>query len=44
MVKHRCPAGLVCVGHKTGDVWPEGAGVCLIAAARYVPSYSTRFR
>ncbi len=42
--KHSCPAGYACVGHKAGQTWPEGAGGCLAATARYVPSYSTRLR
>lgn len=42
--QHACGAGSVCIGHHATQQWPESAGRCAAATARYVPSLSTHLR
>jgi hypothetical protein len=41
---NRCAAGSACVGFRQAAPRGTGAGKCLRATARFVPSYSTRLR
>ena len=42
--QHACPKGSACVGYKGALKWPQSAGRCVAATARYVPAYSTVLR
>ena len=39
-----CPDGGACLGYKGTLEWPQSAGRCVAATARYVPAYSTMLR
>jgi hypothetical protein len=42
--QHACPNGGACLGYRGTLKWPQSAGRCVAATARYVPAYSTMLR